>query len=421
MVRSEPSAILKQGDRFAWASFGVVVATGLNLRPALSGVAPVLPEIMRDTGLGVAGASMLGALPVLCLGVFALLAPPLSRRLGLERAILAVLAMLTLGLALRAWPAIPALFAGSVLAGAAIGAANVLLPALLKRDFPSRPGLMAGVYVTSVCLGAAIGAGIAVPLEQMSGFWSASLGAWALPAAGAFALAFRAWRGGSGPAGEPPVSSRSEKVILLREALAWQVTLYMGLQSLLAYAFFSWMAPMLRSRGDDARTAGLVVAVSVMVQVAAALPAPLLAARLRRQSVPAAAAVLLIAACYVGLAAAPLGWQWALAVGLGLGSGAALALAITMILLRSGSGAIAARLSAMSQSIGYSLAALGPLLVGVLHQRTGDWRGAEAVFILGGAAAAVAGVLAGRRRVLGQARRSGIASPPFAGVGRRSA
>ena len=371
-----------------------------NLRPALTGVAPVLAEIMRATGLGAAGASALATLPVLCLGLSAAAAPLLVRRLGMERAVLALLAAIVAGLALRGAGGVGALFAGSLLAGCGIGLGNVLMPAILKRDFAGRPGLMTGIYTTALCLGAAAAAGLAVPLLALAGgAWAASLAFWALPAAAALALAGWVWRRrifGPPPRGVTPPSGAR----LLRSPLAWQVTLFMGLQSMLAYAVFGWLAPLLRSRGDDPRTAGLVVSVCVLSQMAASLPTPVLAARLRRQSVPAAASALLIAASFLGLARGPLAWQWAFSVALGLGAGAAFALAIMLMVLRSADGAVAAGLSSMAQAFGYTLAAFGPLLVGLLHARTGDWSGAEALFVLAGLGAAVAGALAGRPRVL---------------------
>jgi len=170
---------------------------------------------------------------------------------------------------------------------------------------------------------------------------------------------------------------------------------------MLAYVVFGWMAPVLRSRGDTAVTAGLVVSVSVVFQIIAALPAPILAARLRRQSGPAAVAMLVAAVSFVALLAAPLPWQWALSAVLGLAQGAAFSLAILIILMRAGDSATAARLSGMAQGVGYTMAAFGPLLVGVLHDRSGGWNGAGWLFVVAGLGAAVAGALAGRDRLVG--------------------
>jgi len=380
-----------------------VVLIALNLRPAFSTVAPVLPEIMADTGLSATGASMLTTAPVLCLGLFSPLAPRLARRIGVERAMLVALSAILLGTGLRGLPGVPALFAGSLLAGAGIGIGNVLMPGLLKRDFPGRGALMTGVYVMALAVGAAFASAVTTPLRlALGGWWGGALAAWTVPAAVAILAAGSVWAGrlGRGPGGAAvPVMRRGAG--LWRDPLAWQVTLFMGLQSTLAYVVFGWMAPMLRSRGDTAVTAGLVVSVSVVFQIIASLPAPILAARLRQQSGPAAAAMLLTAASFIALLTAPLAWQWVLAAVLGLAQGAAFSLAILLIMLRAGDSEAAARLSGMAQGVGYTMAAAGPLLVGVLHDRSGGWGGAGWLFAVAGVAAAAAGALAGRNRLVG--------------------
>ncbi len=385
-----------------WPVAVVVVLIAFNLRPAFSSIAPVLNEIMADTGLTATGASVLTTAPVLCLGLFGPLAPWLARRIGTERTMLLVLSAILLGTGLRGLASVPALMAGSLIAGAGIGVGNVLMPGLLKRDFPDRAPLMTGIYIMSLSIGAAIASATTAPLRAaLGGWWAGALAAWTLPAAVAIAAAGLAWAG--------QVSRRAVSAGRLagrrlsglwRDPLAWQVTVFMGLQSMLAYVVFGWMAPVLRSRGDTAVTAGLVVSVSVVFQVVASLPAPIVAARMRRQSGPAAATMLMAAASFVALLTAPLSWQWVLAGLLGLAQGAAFSLAILMIVLRAGDSDMAARLSGMAQSVGYTMAATGPLLAGVLHDWSGDWRGAGWLFVVAGLAAATAGALAGRNRVV---------------------
>lgn len=395
-----PAASAKRA--MGWPAAVVVVLIALNLRPAFSTIAPVLNEIMADTGLSAAGASVLTTAPVLCLGLFGQLAPGLARRIGTERAVFLALSAILLGTGLRGLATAPALLAGSLVAGAGIGMGNVLMPGLLKRDFPERGALMTGVYVMTLAVGAAFASAVTVPLRvALGGSWGGALAAWTVPVAAAMAVAAVVWagqlkRGAAG--GGAPAARRGAG--LWRDPLAWQVTLFMGLQSMLAYVVFGWLAPMLRSRGDTAETVGFVVSVSVVFQIVVSLPAPILAARLRQQSGPAAAAMLLTAASFVALLTAPLAWQWVLAAMLGLAQGAAFSLAILLIMLRAGNGEAAARLSGMAQGVGYTMAAAGPLLVGVLHDWSGGWNGAGWLFAVVGVAAAAAGALAGRNRVV---------------------
>jgi CP family cyanate transporter-like MFS transporter len=408
-VSLRPGPAASARGAISWPAAVVVVLIALNLRPAFSTIAPVLPEIMADTGLSATGASVLTTAPVLCLGLFSPLAPWLARRIGTERAMLAALSAILLGTGLRGLPSVPALFAGSLLAGAGIGVGNVLMPGLLKRDFPGRGALMTGVYVMALAVGAAVASAVTAPLRlALGGWWGGALAAWTVPAAAAMLAAGLVWAGRLGRASVGAAAPAVRRGAgLWRDPLAWQVTLFMGLQSTLAYVVFGWMAPMLRSRGDTAVTAGLVVSVSVVFQIVASLPAPILAARLWRQSGPAAAAMLLTAASFVALLTAPLAWQWVLAAVLGLAQGAGFSLAILLIMLRAGDSEAAARLSGMAQGVGYTMAAAGPLLVGVLHDRGGGWGGAGWLFAVAGVAAAAAGVLAGRNRLVGGGRTGG--------------
>jgi len=390
----------------AWLLAISLVLIAFNLRAAVSSVGPVLRDIIATTGLSAAGASVLTTLPSLCFGLAALAATGLSRRLGPERAVLAGLAALTGGLVLRGTTGLSGLFAGQVAATAGIGVINVLLPGLVKRDFPRRVALMTGLYTMAFCAGAAGAAGATVPLSLLLGGWGGGLAIWALPAAlAALVWALQVPRGARVQA-DAGFTVRG----LWSDRLAWQVTLFMGLQSALAYLVFGWLAPILRDRGLSAVDAGLVLSVSVVAQAAASLVAPALATRGPSQSF---ANVFCVALCLVGLMGcmyAPLGGVWVWAVVLGLAQGALIAVALTVIVLRAPDPHVAAHLSGMAQSVGYLLASAGPLVAGLLHGWTGGW-GTVAAFALAiGAAAALFGYGAGRARHVG-ARSVRISGP----------
>src|SRR5450830_932895 len=138
----------------------------LNLRPALSSLSPLLSEVSSSLGLSAARAGLLTTLPVLCLGLFAPLAPILARRFGAERVVLGILLTLAAGILLRSAFGEVGLFAGSLIAGASIGIIGVLLPGIVKRDFAKQAGTMTGVYTMALCLGAALAAGATVPLSR---------------------------------------------------------------------------------------------------------------------------------------------------------------------------------------------------------------------------------------------------------------
>ncbi len=388
-----------------FAALGVVSLVAFNLRPSLASVGPVLNEAMAALHLSAGAASMLTTAPVLCLGIFGPLAPLLARRFGIEGAILLALATVAFGIGVRAGGTSVLLVGGSLVAGAGVAVGNVLSPSLLKRDFPRHLPLATGLYTMAVCIGAAVAAGFTAParlLAHQLGLapdWAFALAVWALPAALAVGVGGLAWRrhlhAGAGIAARmPPVRG------LWRNALAWQVTLYMGLQSAMGYIVFAWLPPILRSRGDDAVTAGAATSLCILAQVLAALPVPLLASRWRHQSVAALAVMLLAGGSFFALVHLPLSWQWLLSTTLGTGMGGAFALAIMLIVLRAPDGHTAAALSSMAQSVGYSLAAAGPLLVGMLHDATGDWSGAVGIYLGIGSLGALCGALAGRDRLV---------------------
>ncbi|WP_225768634.1 MFS transporter [Inquilinus sp. Marseille-Q2685] len=388
-----PTTPLKAG----WLLVVSLVLIALNLRPALSSLGPVLKEIIADTGISAGTASLLTTAPVVCLGLFGVLAPRISRRLGTERAVLALLLVLALGTALRGLGTPPALLLGAILAGAGIGVTNVLLPGIVKRDFPDRAPLMTGVYTMALCAGAALAAGATLPIAQAAdGSWAAALAFWAIPAIIAALVWLTQIPPRHGPAAHAGFTVRG----LWSDPLAWQVTLFMGLQSSLAYSVFGWLAPILRDRGVDGVAAGIMVSVSIMVQVAAALVAPSLATRGRDQRLAALLCMAFSLVGFLGCIFAPLGTVWLWIVLLGIGQGAAFAVALTLVVLRTPDAHVAAHLSSMSQGVGYTLASGGPLLIGLLHDWTGGWAAAGLFVLAIGLAAALAGIGAGRAKLV---------------------
>lgn len=394
---------------------GVVLAS-LNMRAALGGVAPVLAEISDTFGMTATVASLVTTLPVLAMGLASALAPWLERRLGTEAVLAGSLVLLAGGVALRVAPATAALFGGCALVGASIALLNVLMPGLIKREFPDREAGMTAVYSTCMILGATVSAALAVPLERLLGGWRGSLLSWAFLAAVAAllwsvraAVARRARRGGgrraarvgglsdreeaadgggSAPDGltattpgagasgvrERAPGSGANGRALARSWLAWQVTLFMGFQSMMVYLVMAWMPTILTDDGMSGQTAGLVFAFSTLMQMLGTFLVPTLAGRMRDQRLLGVVVSSLMAAGVTGLLVSPSGGAWAWAGLIGTGQGGALGLALTLMVLRSADSATTARLSGMSQTWGYLLAAAGPLSLGAVHELTGGWR-----------------------------------------------
>ncbi len=370
-----------------------MMLVAFNLRPALSTVGPLLAQIREATGLSTTAAAILTTLPVLCLGLACALASPLIRRMGPDRGVLAGMILVAIGLAMRGIDSIPALFAGTAIAAVGIGFGNVLLPALVKRDFAQTSGVMTGLHTMTLCLGAAAGAGAAVPVEQIIGGWPGALAVWAVPAIVAAAL-WLPYAGRSGP-GRPPQAGR-----LLRDPLAWQVTGFMGLQSSLAYILFGWLPLLLQGRGLDPFHAGLTASFVTLCQAPGALVTATLAAKAKDQRRWIAGIPALAAVSFLLLAFGPSALRLPASIGLGFAVGGCFGLALTLIVLRASDAATAAGLSAMAQGIGYAFAALGPLAFGLAHEATGGWGLAGLLFTAIIVAAILIGLPAGRARTV---------------------
>ena len=374
-----------------------------NLRAALTSVGPLVGEIRADTGISHGLAGLVTTLPLLAFSAMSSQAPRLARRYGVERTLLASMVVLTAGILARSSGPVAALFGGTVLLGLAIAAGNVLLPGLVKRDFPARTGWMTGLYSGAMGLLATVAVAVAVPLADGLGLgWRGSLACWAVPAAiAAFVWIPLARRpeapGDPGPSDAPEVDVPEEgRRSLWRSGLAWQVTLFMGLQSLVFYSAIAWLAEILVERGLSASTAGWLVSVAQFTSLLTSLIAPPLATRRRDQRPFTTISALLSLTGFAGLLLAGRSLLPLWCVLIGLGQGAMFSLALTLFALRAPDGRRAAELSGMAQTFGYLLAASGPTVLGLVHDLTGAWTIPVASLAVCVGAILIVGLFAGR-------------------------
>jgi len=360
------------------------VAVALNLRPAIVALSPVLDTIREDTGLTAPFAGLLTTLPVLCLGIFSPVAPRLARRIGLEWAVGASLVLLVIGILLRLVTPLIALYAGSIIAGAGIAIANVLMPAFVKREFAEHPSGVLGLYTAALNVGAAAAAGLTVPIGTALAFsWRPALAFWVVLAGLGFAL----WlpillRARRIEASRPALTDAEQELaaaedirgfVLLRSPVARQVTGYLALQSFQFYSYAAWLPTLLGDEGIDAKTAGYMLMLTNLIGAAAALVLPVFIKRLRTQRPPVVAVTAFYLVSLLGLLVAPAAGAWVWVCLYGVAQGAGFSLALTLMVLRSPDTAVAARLSGVAQLIGYLVASTGPVLLGVMHDLTGGW------------------------------------------------
>jgi CP family cyanate transporter-like MFS transporter len=372
-----------------------LVLVGMNLRPALSSMGAVLDAVSKATGMSSAAAGMLTTLPILCFGLFAPFAPRLARRASPEFIILASLLILAGSMGLRVLSGIAGLFAGTLVVGASISVVMVLVPGIIKREFADRTGLAMGLYSTALCLGSALSAGATVPVQNLAGGdWRYALAFWLLPVLAAALAWWPQLRHGAQRAAAAHYTVRG----MHSSALAWQVTVFMGSQSALAYCVFGWLPTILIDRGMAPLDAGYVLSVSIAVQQITALSAPWFSTRGKDQRLAIALLAVMSLAGLLGCLYAPIGALWTWSILLGLGQGGCFSIALTLIVLRARDAHVAAALSGMAQGFGYTIAACGPLVVGVLHDATHGWDEVAVFFTAISLAVLVSGLLAGRNR-----------------------
>lgn len=387
-----------------------LVLVALNLRLALTSVGPLIDQIRADVGLSAAAVGLLTTLPLLAFGLAAPFAAGLAERFGTERVVLACLAAIAAGLALRLPAPVALLFGGTLVTGCGIALANVLLPAIVKRRFPGRAAFMTGVYSVALTAGAAIAAGLTVPLERWLGDWRLALAIWALPAVAAAIVWLPEVRRAAPPAPAGAGVPRPAARRLGRDRRAWEVSVAMGLQSLVFYVTVAWLPEILRDdAGLSSGSAGLIYSLTMLMGMPVGLAMSVAAGRMRDQRPLAAFTIGVTAIGWLGLLAVPTAAPLLWSLLLGVGEGGCFTLVLTLFVLRARDARDAAALSGMAQAIGYTLAAAGPFAIGALHDLGGGWT-APLVALLAVTAVQMAVTLA--------ASRAGyVGAPPAAPAG----
>jgi CP family cyanate transporter-like MFS transporter len=328
--------------------------------------------IQVDTGLSSTATGLIMTLPVICFAVISLMAPAVARRIGLDVTIFASMALLCVGILARVMPSISMLFVGTAVIGAAIALGNVLVPAVIKRDFPHHPGLMTALYGVGMSAGGTLAAAFMVPIYENTNLsWRQTLGVLIFPALVAVIAQLPRLRMNDRA---QAVASRSEPTPRLwRDLLAWQIALCMGLQSFVFYGLGTWSPTILTDNGMSESSAGLMWSICQLGAIPAAFIAPFLFARgiNQRLLVTIITGMFVVAICGMLVAPTTLTWLWMIL--LGMSGSSSFAAVLIFIVQRSPDAAHAAALSGMSQAVGYSIAATSPFLFGLLHDLTGGW------------------------------------------------
>jgi CP family cyanate transporter-like MFS transporter len=377
----------------------VIVTATLNLRPALLTPGLVLPAIQHSLALSPFGAGALTALPIFALGLASASAVPVGRWLGWSGGLVFALALVGAGTFLRSAGNDVALYAGALVLGIGIGLGNVYVPTLVKARLSAHIGIAMGVYTMMLAIGALIGVALTPALFAHFGDWRPTLAVWALPAFAAALIAL------------PPLADnvRPQEHIpgmgFWRNGLAWSVSAYMGLQSATFYAVSLWMGTLIIARGQSLPAVATDLTVFFFTQFLSALVMPVLLTRSGRQSLLAGAAAVWNGVMIVCILYGPPPAILTFCGLLGLGMGAMFGIALTFQVIRARTTDNAARLSSMAQCVGYLIASVGPLVLGLVNHAA-NARLASTIWLLVLAAITMmAGLLAGRPLFVDEAAR----------------
>lgn len=396
--------------------FVAVCLVAANMRMTITGVGPLIEQIAADQGVTPAALGWLASVPLLAWAIVSPLAHGLSVRVGLSRTVTWSLVVLMIGTVWRSLPGGPAnLWLGTALIGAALAIGNVLLPAVIRRDFETRVPLVMGVYTALLGGLGAVSAGLVVPIADLDP-GSGPLGwRFALLMSGAlipialvvWVVATRAPR----PAAREVVTAAAAEAVsrpgrdqgpvgrrVWRDPIAWWVALYMGLQAALFYIIATWLAPISTSAGRSPVDAGIEVMLYQVAAIGGSLLLPFVYRGAQRRWLPAAIPVV-IAGAFAGVVLLPhdpLPW---ILIG-GLGSGMSLSISLIFMAEKAPDHRSAGALSGMAQAVGYLIAAAGPVTFGALHDVSGGWILPLALLLGIGATQVVCGlVLGGTRRL----------------------
>lgn len=375
-----------------------IIFLSSTLRAPLTSVGPIITYIRDGLSISNVLAGFITTIPLIAFAFISPLSPKIARRLGMEQTLFFAILLLAIGIIVRSLGTTYFLLIGTSIIGIAIAFGNVLIPSFIKLKFPLQVGLLTGIFTVSMNLSAGLGAGISYPIADGTTFgWQGALGCWVILTA----VACIVWIPQLKTKKQIELSSPSETgttTSILRSPLTWSVTLSMGLQSLIFYTSAAWIPAILQSHGMDAELSGWMLSIMQFSQLPMTFLIPIIAGRIKDQRILVALFTVLYLIGFVGLIMDPVSLTILWMIFLGLGGGASFGLVMMFFSLRSRTPMEAADLSGVAQSVGYLLAAVGPVFFGFIHDETGSWHTPLILFIVTVALLFVAGMHAGRDR-----------------------
>ena len=350
-----------------------IIFISTTLRAPLTAVGPIISYIRDGLDISNVLAGFITTIPLLAFAIVSPFVPKIARRYGMEMTLFLAILLLAVGIVIRSIGTSSFLLLGTALIGVAIAFGNVLLPSFIKLKFPLQIGLMTGVFTVSMNLSAGIGAGISFPIADGTAYgWQGALGFWAILAIIACIIWLPQIKKKQIVVASPTTNAEKAKSIL-RSPLTWTITLCMGLQSLIFYTTAAWIPEILQTQGMDAEKSGWMLSIMQFAQLPMTFLIPILAGRLKDQRILVLLFTIFYLIGFTGLLFGDISLTLLWMIALGLGGGASFGLVMMFFSLRSRTPMEAADLSGVAQSIGYLLAAVGPVFFGFIHDETGSW------------------------------------------------
>lgn len=377
-----------------------ILLIGATLRSPITCVGPLIPFVREELEVSNSIIGLINTLPLLIFGIFSPFVPKLSSKFGMEITLFIAMILLTIGVFIRSLGDISILLFGTLLLGMAIAVGNVLMPGLIKSNFPYHIGLMTGLYSVSMNVFSALASGISVPIASIPTLdWHNAMQVWSIISLAAVSIillrlpAIRA----SHKKVFVKVKSQPSKVIF-KSKIAWAVTFFMGLQSLIPYSLFTWLPDILLTKGYTEGESGWLMAIYQLGLIPTTFIAPIIAARMQSQRLIACISGLLFFFGLLGVSFISSDVIIAFLILIGIGAGTTFSLAMMFFVLRTNTITESSQLSSMAQSIGYIVAALGPFFLGSIAEWTNGWTVPLAILMVVSLCIALLGIIAGKNQ-----------------------
>lgn len=375
-----------------------ILLISANLRAPLTSVGSLVPVIRDSLGVSNSVIGTITTVPLLAFAIVSPFAPKLAHKFGLERTIFVSMIILLIGTVLRSVTGVGTLFIGTALIGIAIAFGNVLIPGMVKMSFPLRVGAITGLYAVIMNVFGALASGVSVPLANIDPFgWQGALAVWGIVTV----IALFIWAPQLKRPTKMPVAEENEKKTNMWGSFtAWQVTLFMGLQSLMYYTVLTWLPDILQASGYSESIAGWLLSLQLLALIPMTFIIPIIAGKMDNQKILGALTGILFMLGIIGLMSTNFYILLLSVILLGIGCGTGFSLSMMFFTLRTKNVTEASDLSGMAQSFGYLLAALGPVLIGLFQDLFHSWTMPLFILLICGAIILIVGFLAGRKVVI---------------------